>query len=506
MGYITGADRNQITLLPESVEEYISEENSVRVIDAYIDSLDLEQLGFAKTVPSETGRPPYAPKDLLKLYIYGYMNRVRSSRRLEAETTRNLEVIWLLKKLSPDHKTIARFRRENAAVLKNAFRDFVKLCIGLGLYGRELAAIDGSKFKAVNSTDRNFSIAELNERVERLTTRIDEYLSQMNETDAAEEAASIQSKDKIQIIIERLMTRKNVYKAFLEEMKANEETQKSVTDPDARLMKGPKGFAVCYNVQTSVESKHKLIAEFNVTNEGNDLKQLANMALATAEILDAPDITVTADTGYNSASEITRCIENGITPQVIGSEGSLCVPCKAHEAQEIAAHENGRCVYIEDRNIVVCPMGHVLYPMHYKNNGKMSIYYNYNACQNCTCRCTKTKYRQFGIRMKKSEFSKFHNAENLYVKQINVTQNPAITIRRKELAEHPFGTIKRCMFADHLLTRGLQNVTGEFSLVFLAYNLKRVIKILGTKTLIEGIKNRAFHSCFARKLTYTVFA
>lgn len=488
MGYIIGANRNQIILLPESVDEYIGVENAVRVIDAYVDSLDLEQLGFTKTEPCETGRPPYAPQDLLKLYVYGYMNRVRSSRRLEMETNRNLEAIWLLKKLSPDHKTIARFRHENASALKNVFRDFAKLCFRLGLYGRELAAIDGSKFKAVNSADRNFSIAELNERIKRLTARIDEYLRQMNETDATEEASPTQTTDEIQQIIERLSTRKTTYEAYLEEMKANDETQRSLTDPDARLMKGPKGFDVSYNVQTSVDSKHKLIAEFDVTNDGNDMKQLADMALATAEILKAPDITVTADTGYDSASEIARCIENGITPQVIGSEGSFCVPCEAEEAQEIISHENGKCVYIKERNIVICPMGHTLRPMHYKNSGRMAIYYNYNACQNCTCRCTKTKYRQFALRMKKSEFSKNHNADNLHVQQINITINPAITVRRKELAEHPFGTIKRGMFADHVLTRGLQNVTGEFSLVFLAYNMKRVINILGVKAIVEAIK------------------
>jgi len=497
MGYITGADRDQITLLPESVDDYVAEDNAVRVIDAYVDSLQLDVLGFSKVKPEETGRPPYAPQDLLKLYVYGYMNRVRSSRRLEAETKRNLEVIWLLKKLTPDHKTIATFRRENAAALKGVFRDFVKLCMGLGLYGRELAAIDGSKFKAVNSTDRNFSVAELNERIKRLTARIDEYLRQMNETDAAEEANSERSADEIKQILARLSTRKVKYEEYLEEMSANEETQKSLNDPDARLMKGAKGFDVSYNVQASVDSKHKMIAEFEVTNDGNDMQQLADMALATAEILEAPDLTATADTGYNSASEIARCIENGITPQVIGSEGSFCVPCQPEQAQEITSHENGRSVYIKERNIVLCPMGHVLRPMHYKNNGRMAIFYNYNACQNCACRCTKTKYRQFGVRMKKAGFTKIHNADNLFVKQIHITPAPGITDRRKELAEHPFGTVKRAMDAGYCLTRGLPRVTGEFSLVFLAYNLKRALNILGPKALVEAIKVRNIGGCFA---------
>jgi transposase len=497
MGYIIGADRHQITLLPESVDDYVAEDNAVRVIDAYVDSLDLEQLDFTKKEPCETGRPPYAPQTLLKLYIYGYMNRVRSSRRLEAETRRNLEVIWLLGKLSPDHKTIANFRRDNAAALKGVFRDFVKLCMGLGLYGRELAAIDGSKFKAVNSTDRNFSVTELNERIKRLTARIDEYLRQLNKADAAEESNTERTPDEIKEIVQRLSTRKTTYESYLKEMKSGEETQKSLTDPDARLMKGANSFDVSYNVQTSVDSKHKLIAEFDVTNDGNDMKQLADMAMATAEILEAPNLTATADTGYNNASEIAKCLENGITPQVSGSEGTFCVPCEPKQAEEITAHENGRSVYLQERNIVICPMGRVLPPMHYKNGQRMAVYYNFNACQNCTCRCTKTKYRQFAIRMKKAEFSKIHNAENLFVKQIRVTPDRRITDRRKELVEHPFGTIKRAMDASYALTRGLQNVTGEFSLVFLAYNLKRAINILGSQALLEAIKSGHIALAFA---------
>jgi transposase len=487
MNYIQGVSREQIILMPEIVDDYINEDNAVRVIDVYIDNLDMSALGFTKTELNITGRPPYAPQDLLKLYVYGYMNRLRSSRRLETESKRNIEVMWLLKKISPDHKTIARFRRDNSDAIKNVFRDFVKMCLGLGLYGRELAAIDGSKFKAVNSTDRNFSITELNERIKRLNARIDEYLQQLNETDAMEENKPECTAGGIREIIERLSTRKNTYESYLEEMSANGETQKSLTDPDARLMKGAKGFDVSYNVQTSVDSKHKLIAEFAVTNDGNDMKQLVGMATATAEILEVPSITAAADTGYNSASEIAKCIELGITPHVAGSEGSYCVPCEAQEAREIVTHENGKGVYIKERNIFICPMGNVMPPMFYKNGDRTARHYNYRACSECTCRCTKTKYRTFGVRMKKDEFSKNHNVKNLYIKQIYVKPAPEIIDRRKALAEHPFGTVKRAMNAGYLLTRGIKNVTGEMSLVFLAYNFKRVINILGAKKLIAAI-------------------
>ncbi len=486
MNYVQGASRGQILLMPDCVDEYINEDNSVRVIDVYIDSLDLNALGFTKSELCGTGRPPYAPQDLLKLYVYGYMNRIRSSRRLETETKRNVEVMWLLKKLSPDHKTISRFRSENAKALKGVFRNFVKICVGLGLYGRELAAIDGSKFKAVNSTDRNLSVKELNERMKRLNNRIDEYLQQLNEMDATENITETVAAN-VKEIIEKLTDRKNIYEIYLDELTENGETQMSLTDPDARLMKGAKGFDVSYNVQTAVDSKNKLIAEFNVTDEGNDQKQLTKMAVATAEILEAPNITAVADTGYNSASEIVMCIENGITPHVAGSEGTYCVPCEAHETEEITSYNNGKGIYFGERNVFICPMGNIMPPKHYKNTDRTGIYYNYRACSNCTCRCTKIKYRTFALRMKKKYFTKEHNADSLYVKQIYIAPDPVIIEQRKALVEHPFGTIKRTMDAGYLLTKGKSKVTGEFSLAFLAYNLKRVINIMGTKKLIEAI-------------------
>jgi len=488
VGYIEGLSREQITLFPDSIDEYIDEENSVRIIEAYVERLNFTALNFTKATPSDTGRPPYSPQDMMKLYIYGYMNRIRSSRRLEKETKRNIEVMWLLKKLTPDHKAIARFRSENAEALKSVFRDFVKLCLSLGLYGRELAAIDGSKFKAVNSIDRNLSITELNERIKRLTARIDEYLNQLNDTDAAEAGNDdISTSDGIKQIIDKLSNRKNIYEAYLEELATSGETQKSLTDPDARLMKDAKGFDVSYNVQMSVDSKNKLIAEFNVSNDGNDMKQLFVMATATAEILGSPNIIASADTGYNNPSEIVKCIESGITPQVSGSEGTMCIPCPEHEAKTIESHENGKAVYIKERNIVICPMGNILFPKHYKNSCRTAVYYNYTACNNCTQRCTKVKYRQFAVRMKKSDFTKKYNIEGLYIKQIYIKPDPEITARRKELAEHPFGTLKRAMDAGYLLTKGLKNATGEFSLAFLTYNLKRVINIMGVKNLIAAM-------------------
>lgn len=236
-----------------------------------------------------------------------------------------------------------------------------------------------------------------------------------------------------------------------------------------------------------MDSKNKLIAEFNVTNDGNDMKQLYDMAAATAEILEVPTITASADTGYNNPSEIVKCIEAGITPQVSGSEGTMCIPCSEHEAETIESYENGKAVFIKERNIVICSMGNILFPKHYKNSGRTAVYYNYTACNSCTKRCTKVKYRQFAVRMKKSDFTKEYNTCGLYIKQIYIKPVPEITSRRKELAEHPFGTIKRALDAGYVLTKGLTKVTGEFSLAFLAYNLKRVINIIGVKSLIEAV-------------------
>jgi hypothetical protein len=359
--------------------------------------------------------------------------------------------MWLIQKLTPDHKTIARFRSDNAAALKCVFRDFTKLCLKLGLFGRELAAIDGSKFKAVNSKERNFNESKLKDRIKRLNAHIDKYMQQLDESDEEEDT---QDTTDVKRIIADLKIRKS---------------------------------DVCYNVQTSVDAKNKLVAEFEVTNHANDMTSLAQMAKSTADILEKPGIMIVADTGYNNAREIASCIMQGLDPHVAGSDGELCIPCDEHEAEEIISHENARGVYVKERNIVICPMGKVMYPGCYKRNDKSARYYNGKACSACICKCTDSKYRTFDIRMKKSEFSKDYDIDSLYVKKVKIKVQSEIIKKRKTLIEHPFGTIKRAMGADHVLTKGLHKVTGEFSLVFLAYNLKRVLNIIGAKDLINAL-------------------
>ena len=490
MFFIHGENRNQFILLPECVDDFIDENNPARVIDAYINSLDLEGLGFDRTQPNETGRPPYNPKDLLKLYVYGYMNRIRSSRRLETETKRNLEVIWLLQKLSPDHKTIATFRRDNADALKNVFRDFVKLCMRLGLYGKELVALDGSKFKAVNSKDRNFTEKKLVERIARIDENINKYMRELEETDSQEKmTASEKTAEEIADIINDLEERKELYQSYADELARTGESQISLTDPDSRLMKANGKMDVCYNVQSVVDNKNKLIAEFEVTNKVGDVNLITPMAEKTKEMLETETIAVVADKGYDSVQDILAGMNQGVDVHVAGTDFNVCIPANEGEEKEIHSHKDGRGVYLADRNVVLCPMGEVLYPGHYKKEKGQAVFRNSKACKGCTCKCTKEmRGRNFEVPMEASDFSRVYDDANLFVKQIRILGNQEIVKERKSIVEHPFGTIKRNMDAGYCLTKGLQKVAGEFSLIFLAYNLKRVINILGSKQLMDCIR------------------
>ena len=491
MEFIHGEDRAQAIIFPERIDEYIGEDSSVRVIDVYVNNLDLTELKFERTNPKETGRPPYDPYDLLKLYIYGYMNRIRSSRRLETESKRNLELMWLLCKLSPDHKTIANFRKNNPKALKNVFRDFVKLCIKLDLYGKELAAIDGSKFKAVNSKDRNFTKDKLDDRLKRIDERINEYLAELEKNDNVEDTVDKEkAAEDIQRIIKELNERKELYQSFKNELEGSGETQKSLTDPDSRLMLANGKMDVCYNVQTSVDAKHKLIAEFEVTNNANDLNQFAPMAVKTQEILETKKIAMAADAGYASASDIAAAIQLGVEAHVAGTDYDMCIPVlEGEKKEEITSHSNGRCVFVKGRNISICPMGKVLYPGHYNKEKGEAVFHNSGACKECTCRCT-TEKRGFRHRfvMPESDFTKDCNDKDLEVKQVHIKPEKEKYDQRKSLSEHPFGTIKRSMDSGYCLLKGKEKVRGEFSLIFLAYNLKRVINILGFRKLIAACK------------------
>ena len=493
MDFISGEERGQTIFLPERIEEYVPENNAVRVIDAYVNSLDLYEAGFSKPEPHETGRPMYDPKDMLKLYVYGYMNRIRSSRRLETETKRNLELIWLLGKLSPDHKTIARFRRDNAKALKNVFQKFVRLCARLGLYGKELVAIDGSKFKAVNSRDRNFTKEQIQKKITTITAKIDEYLRELDGNDTAEDASGGEkTKEEIAQIISNLKEQKNRYQGYADELEKNGEKQKSLTDEDSRLMTTNSAkMDVCYNVQTAVDSKNKLIVDFEVTNQANDKNYITPMTKRVQELLEVETITAVTDAGYKSIQDIIRAKGQGVDVHVADTDLDICLPAKVgEESAGITSHHNGRCVYIAERNIALCPMGNVLYPRsHSKSNGGVGVYHNAEACEQCLCKCTINVDKKFvfQVPMAKEKFTKENNDQGLLVKQVQIKPDKEIMKQRKSIVEHPFGTVKRTMDAGYCLTKGIKNVCGEFSLTFLAYNIKRAINILGCTKLIESI-------------------
>jgi transposase len=307
MGYINGMNRDQVLLFPEILDDYIADNNPVRFIDVYVDSLDLEALGFKYALFKETGRPSYNPADMLKLYIYGYLNKIRSSRRLEQQTHRNVELMWLLGKLTPDFKTMADFRKDNAQGLKRVCREFSVLCKKLDLFGRELIGIDGSKFKAVNSKSRNFNEKKLDGLLEQIDEKINAYLKELDQQDKVESQLNNPTTEELRENIVQLQRRKQQYKGLVEQLKAGGASQVSLTDLESRSMKTKHGTDVCYNVQVAVDHKHKLIVEHEVTNEVTDQDQLAEMAKRSKGILETNHLEVTADMGYYNGDEVKKC-------------------------------------------------------------------------------------------------------------------------------------------------------------------------------------------------------
>src|SRR5277367_1836480 len=316
MTHITGHDRSQTLLLPESLDDYVGPENPVRFIEAFVDNLDLAAAGFARVQPKQSGRPGYAPGDLLKLYVYGYLNRIRSSRRLEAETHRNIEVIWLLRHLKPDFKTIADFRRDNRNAFRQVFREFVLLCRQLDLFGRELLAVDGTRIKAVNNKDRNFTRASLTQFIKAADAKLDDYLQRLDKSDATERAKGGSRVENLAEKIAAIRKRRERHKDMLAELDRTGESQISLTDPDSRAMAGHTKVAVGYNVQLAVDAKHKLIVEQEVTNQVVDMGLLKQTAEPARAILGVERIDVVADRGYFKIEDIEACDKAGLTPHV----------------------------------------------------------------------------------------------------------------------------------------------------------------------------------------------
>jgi transposase len=475
MAHISGEDRSQLLLLPDAVDDYVGPDNPVRFIDAFVDGLDLEAAGFQRVQPTDKGRPGYDPADLLKLYIYGYLNRIRSSRRLEVETHRNLEVIWLLRQLKPDFKTIADFRRDNRGAFRAVFRQFVRLCRELDLYGRELIAVDGTRIKAVNNRDRNFTRAKLKTYLQRIDERLDRYLDQMNEADADDAGGRVGAVADLQDKIASLRNRKETLERHRQTLDDTGEAQLSLTDPDSRSMHPGTGVGVGYNIQIAVDTKHNLIAEQQVHSKVSDLGLLAETAAAARENLATCKIDAVADRGYYKIEDIEDCEAAGITPYVPKPDRST--------ARHSGHFPKSEFQYDAATDTYRCPAGERLMPLYRESAGKsrtgahLVSYVNRAACRVCALRqrCTKKTYRAI---------KRFENESAMERMADRLAARPEVMDRRRESVEHPFGSIKQWMGQGAFLTRRLGNVRGEFSLTALAYNLRRAINLVGIPALI----------------------
>ena len=479
MPHLQGTAREAVIQFPPTLDEYVRPDNPVRFIDAFVDQLDLVALGFERAVANPLGRPAYAPGDLLKLYLYGYLNRVRSSRLLEREARRNVEVMWLLKKLTPDFKTIADFRKDNHARFKSVFRAFTLLCRQLDLFGGELVAVDGSKFKAVNNQDRNFTKPKLQRLLAETEAQISGYLQQLEQQDQADGAVLPPplSAEQLQAKIEHLQQRQERYQALATALEQSGQTQISLTDPDSRSMpKSPK-VPVGYNVQVAVDAKHHLMVEQEVTNAVNDQNQLSPMALAAQAALGVETLEVVADKGYYDGEQVKDCADHGLTCFIAKPLTSVNIK------RGLFSKEDFR--YDHEKDCYHCPANQEL-RFHFETTeaGRRIRYYWTTACRTCPLRprCTRDAERR--------RISRWVHEDILEAMQERVAAHPEKMKQRKMMVEHPFGTLKHWWDQSHFLLRGLKKVCGEFSLSALAYNLRRVFNIVGVPGLLEALKSQ----------------
>ena len=471
--FVEGEDRRQATLLPDSLEDYVTEDNPVRVIDVFIDELDLGALGFAGVVPEATGRPAYHPATLLKIYLYGYLNRIQSSRRLERETQRNIELIWLTGRLMPDFKTIADFRRDNGPAIGAACAQFVVLCRQFNLFTRAVVAIDGSKFKAVNNRDRNFTVVKVAKRIEQVEASIARYLSALDQADRQDddmaEAKTVRLKEKIAGLRRQMQSLKEMGR----QVEAAPDKQVSLTDPDAQSMatSGKGTGTVGYNVQAAVDAEHHLIVAHEVTNVGSDRAQLTSMGRKARDATGCAQVTVLADRGYYNGDEVLACEGAGVLP---------CIP----KTQTSGNAKRGLFtvadfIYDTENDRYTCPAGKHLTKGKVRSDRRDNIdhYRNLTTCA-LKPRCTPDKHK----RLKRWEHEGVLDAM-----QARLERMPDAMAIRRQTVEQPFGTLKAWMGSTHFLTRTLEKVKTEMSLQVLAYNMKRMINIFGVTPLINAI-------------------
>jgi transposase len=475
--FVEGTDREQSTLFPECLEDWIDENNPVRVIDVFVDELDLAELGFDGVAPETTGRPGYHPSVLLKLYIYGYLNRVQSSRRLEREALRNVEVMWLTGRLAPDHKTIADFRKDNGGAIRQVCARFIELCRAMGLLTEASVAIDGSKFKAVNNRDKNFTRAKMDRRMAQIEERVARYLQQLDTADRQEPSEALQTKtSRLKDKIAKLKQQMQHLKELRVQMLAAPDQQISLTDPDSRSMatSGRGSGVVGYNVQVAVETKHHLIIAHEVINEGSDRAQLSPMAKAAKAVLAVEKLDAVADRGYFSGEEILACDNAGVTVTLPKPMTSGMMARGRFGKQDFR--------YVADEDVYICPAGETL-PYRYTNEEDGLILRRYwtNACQSCPIKknCTSGKERRI---------TRWEHEHVLEAVQRRLDEHPEKMRQRRETVEHPFGTIKARMGATHFLMKTLPRVASEMALHVLAYNMTRVMSIIGVRPLTAAIR------------------
>ena len=542
MGYIQGADRNQVILLPDTLDDYVGGDNEVRAIDAFIDSLDISLMGF-KADPAKEGRPGYDPRDMLKLYMYGYLNHIRSSRRLQKEASRNVELMWLLRKVVSDFRCIADFRKDNAKSIREVFRAFVRLCNKAGMLSHESVVIDGSKFRAVNADNKSYVSSNAKKVLLDVEEKISRYMKELDEADAAESRPGALTKEDIVGVLDYLERRKAQLTEALEQMAGNGENHICTTDPESRLMKTRDGIRPSFNVQTAVEAKNHLIVHYDVTSECTDWHLLGDGINASKAALGVENLEGIADRGYSNDEEILQCLLNGDTPTTHPNKGEKSrmfrfqktdtevtgevvsyAEMKAQGGLEKAPVEVRRepplHPYFErdiEKDIVICPMGQTLFyagPGH--PNGKkdpcIRRYHRLSACLKCPNKCTLHKRRIVSFKegeTRKEEAFYEKARENRIVRKtsrrfkvitlseeesswdewviLRFYPNQQHLRKRNTVVEHPYGTVKRWHGAGYLLTKGKQKAAAEMGLSFLAYNFRRVVNLLGVNGLMEMI-------------------
>jgi len=477
MNYLQGESRNQELLLPERLEDYVEESNPVRFIEAFVDRLDMAECGFERAVSNSKGRPGYDPRDLLKLYLYGYMNRTRSSRMLEKACHANMEAIWLMRKLKPDHKTIAEFRRRNPKAFKAIFRKFVILCRGMGLLGGDLVAVDGTQLKAVNNPKKNLTRNRLKRMIAQADERIEEYMKRLDDQDAREKGGRKLDRGKLKAKMDSLEAELESMEILEEAMEEAGVNQISDTDEDARSMSKNPRIAVGYNAQASADGKHGLVVAEELSNDVHDYDHLASMAKQSKENLGGPeDLDVLADKGYDKASQMKQAEEAGCRCHV---------PARKSKGGGSKLYSKGSFRYLKTKDAYRCPAGKLL-PRKYETFKQGKVHYAYTdlgICEGCPImsKCTKNS-RGRTIWRRQDEYI----AERVRKRMEN---EPEKYKRRGALVEKVFGTIKHAMGCENLLMKGLEKCAGEWSLMCSCYNMKRAIKLLGVEKLVEELSS-----------------